>query len=264
MTAIQTRVSKFVLRLQDPVAPELNFDLWVTDIFDLKNLLFFVDRVYRIYLTIRLCFKFWDAGCIRLPPVDIRTQKVIANPFKMSNGRFFINLFTNPIVGTLLSGFIVLWVVILGAALYIPLYSEYRNGCVPRNGDGTFISKNLESSSYNYAFRDGASALLKRVDEIEQERTNKCSVNFVSSTAKQNKDAIELANHINAVLTAKDPMNTFEKCIDLELTEALFQDACCNKTGYEQCLNNVPSSLHCPIFDLSVPQLPYFPPGKNI
>ncbi len=263
-TAVKSTISNVDLNFERLKAPSLDFNLWFLEITSIVDFAFLVDYAFRIYFTIRLCFKYWDAGYIKLPPADVRTQKEIKNPFKQSNGRLLINLLTNPLVGGMLVGSIVAWFVGLATSAYLPLFREYRSGCIPNGGNGTFVAENLFTSSYNFAYREGSSILVKRVDKIELERTNTCSVNTVSSTKKQNDDSDMLTSFKNSIQSAQGPMGLFERCIDSELTDALFRVACCNQTGYEICDDSVPPYV-CPFrasFEFE-PPLPFSPPGEG-
>ena len=46
-------------------------------------------------------------------------------------------------------------VVSQAALIYIPIYEQYRAGCVTNTANGTFITENLYSIAYNYAAAEG-------------------------------------------------------------------------------------------------------------
>ena len=217
--------------------PSLDFDLWFLKFASISDMLFLLDFGFRIYLTVRLFFKYWDAGSIKLPEIDMRTCKEIRNPFKMSNGRLFILLFTNPLIGAFLMVLVGSWVVSFAASVYAPVYMEYVNGCVPQNGNGTFVTSNVYSMSYNFAYQQGSSSLVRGIKTFDKERSVACSSLYASSATKQNDDMLQISSFTKSIKSTNKYMGKLNKCIDVDLIDMQFESACCGKQGYGACDN---------------------------
>ena len=264
-TGVKIEAISFKITFERLMAPDIDFDIWMLKFTSLADAVFIVDFIFRIYFSVRMCYRWWQVSEVKIPHVDIRTQTEIWNPFQVSNGRAIVLFFTNPMFGSLLGGVLALLLVTAVTTVYMPLYNEYRQGCVPLDASGTFFSKNVYSSGYNFAYRDGSSSLVKTIDTLEVQRSNTCSAMYMSSVNKQIKDSSELASDLKSIDTIGGKMRTFDKCIDIELIDEMFQTACCNQTGYTFCENSESSALdlECPLNNLQDPNAPFLPPGKN-
>lgn len=264
-TGVKTEATRFKINFERLMTPDIDFDIWMLKFTSLADAVFIVDFVFRIYFSVRMCYRWWQVSEVKIPHVDIRTQTEIWNPFQVSNGRAIVLFFTNPMFGSLLGGVLALLLITAVTTVYMPLYNEYRQGCVPLDASGTFFSKNVYSSGYNFAYRDGSSSLVKTIDTLEVQRSNTCSAMYTSSVNKQIKDSSELASDLKSIDTIGGKMRTFDKCIDIELIDEMFQTACCNQTGYTFCENGESSALdlECPLNNLQDPNTPFLPPGKN-
>jgi hypothetical protein len=263
ITSVQNRISNVDLSFESLMKPSLDFDLWFLKFASVSEMIFLLDFVLRIYLSIRMFFRYWDSGSIKLPEVDVRTQKEIRNPFKMSNGRLIILLFTNPLVGAFLLMVVGAWILSFASSVYTPLYKEFVNGCVPQTGNGTFITSNIYSMSYNLAYQDGTSSLVKGIESFDAERSKQCTSIYAKSASKQNDDMIQLASYAKSLQTTGERMALFEKCTDIDLADTQFQLACCGEIGYDECGNNTSieqSSFICPM-DARL-NIPHSSPGK--
>lgn len=262
-TAFKKKFSNFDLNTMEFELPRLEFQFF-DKIRNIGDLVYILDLVFRIYFTIRLCFKYWDAGSIKLPTIDIRTEKEIVNPLKLSTGRLFIHILTNPLVGALIAALIATWTVSLTTAAYLPLYAEYSTGCIPSGGKGTFISGNLYSSGYNYASRKGSASLMEKIEKIEVTKTNTCSKEYITSFNRQNNDEDRLASNVNFIESLSVQMALYDQCIDTDEANSQFRLACCNETGYDMCddqSSSVPL-FSCPMNDYVYPPVAFSPPGK--
>ncbi len=261
-TAIKTKLSNFDMNFEKLQPPGVEFELWFLQIASIGDLAFLIDYAFRIYFSIRLCFKYWDAGQIQLPKIDIRTHKEITNPFKFSHGRLFMYFFTNPLIGVLLGGLALVWIFGLVTSAYLPFYVEYRSGCIPKEGNGTFISENVYSLAYNFAYNDGSSSLVKTNEYLDTKKTNTCSVRYTSSAQRRNDDIVEYDKKLSSIQTVASRMDLFEQCIDVEVADAQYRIACCNQPGYEACNDEQDLRFGCPLNALSLESLPFSPPGK--
>ena len=257
-------MTNFEFNFERLTAPGIDFDIWFLKFTSLGDLVFLVDFFFRIYFSIRMCYRYWQVNQVKIPHIDIRTQKEMVNPFQMSNGRIVIHFFTNPVVGALLGSAVLLMTVTAITTVYLPLYSEYRDGCIPVEASGTFISENIYSSAYNFAYRGGSSSLVKSTDAFEVLKSNTCSSMYIPSASKQAADTGDVATNLRSMLTVGEHMGIFEKCIDIEFIDGMFNRACCNQTGYGICDDYKELSLNttCPINNLPVPSVPFSPPGE--
>ena len=265
MTAIKTKITNFDISFEGLRAPTIDFDIWLIEIVSVGDLFFLVDWVFRVYFTIRLCFKYWDVSSVKIPQVDIRTEKEVFNPFKLNHGRLFFLVVSNPLVGALLASTIVIWILAFSTSVYIPIFEEYRSGCIPQDANGTFVAENIYSSAYNFAYRDGSSSLVKGADTFETTKSNTCASMFTSSATKQNDNAGNYGAFSRSIQTVGYQMSLFEKCIDKELADAQFSLACCSQAGYARCDDGRDASpLTCPMDNQLIPSIPYSPPGKDL
>lgn len=276
---VQNHISNVDISFEKWMKPSLDFDLWFLKFASLSDVLFLLDFGFRIYFSFRLFFKYWDAGSIRLPEVDVRRHKEVKNPFKMSKGRMIILLFTNPLVGAFLLGLISLWIVSLASSVYTPLYKEYINGCVPWYGNGTFITSNVYSMAYNFAYQEGSSSLVKGIENFDDKRTTMCSSLYSESATKQNNDMLQIDSLSKSLEATGIHMVRLDRCLDTDRLDALFRQACCGQMGYEECsdsviggainmtttnITNVNGRYICPMKSTADPDIliPYTEPGK--
>ena len=265
-TALKSKFTNFDFDFEKLTMPGLDFNLWLLDVISLGDLFFAVDFIFRVYFTIQLCFKYWDVSAVKTPQIDIRAEKEFAiNPFEWSNGQLLIALLSNPLTGILLSSIIISWVAAFTTSIYIPIFDEYKSGCVPTNANGTFISENFYSSSYNYAYNEGSSSLIENLERLETAKMNTCSSMFPSSVAKQNDDARQIQGDSQLIPSIQHQIGLIEKCVDIDTADAYFDIACCDKLGYGECdeVNNT-FDFVCPINHNLDPPIPYLRPGKKI
>ncbi len=263
---IQNRITNVDLSFESLMKPDLEFDLWFIKFASVSELLFMLDFVFRAYLTIRMFFKYWDAGSIKLPEIDVRKHREVKNPFHMSNGRFVILLFTNPLIGALLTMLVGTWVLTFASSVYTPLYLEYTNGCVPQDGNGTFITSNIYSMVYNFAYQDGSSSLVSGMELFDTERSSRCSSLYAKTASKQNDDILQISSFSKSLEITSEKMELLEKCIDIDLANTQFESACCGEDGYSECSANSTltneSSHVCPMDERYGDPSPFNTPGK--
>lgn len=261
MTTIQSNLRGFDITFERLTSPGLAFDIWFLKFSSISDLLYLIDYAFRIFFTIRMCYKFWRVSEIKMPKVDIRTQKEVTNPFKMSNGRLVISFFTNPLVGAFLGSIIAFATVATVMSVYLPLFKEYRNGCVPHGTNGTFIGENMYSSAYNFAYQEGSSSLLKGAKSLDIFKTKICTPLHVSSVKKYNEHLANSASNSQIIARVSSQMGTLGRCIDTDISDLEYIEACCDHTGYGSCINSTLLKLACPLDLRKTPVEPYSPPG---
>ena len=106
--------------------------------------------------------------------------------------------FVSPASGVAIIALALIVVFNGAAALYVPAYLHYVDGCVAPPRAGTFFSRNLFSLSYNYAAAEGNQQLLHSLDHSNLARTANCSVEARHTTEEQRRmqrdvDAAEAA-----------------------------------------------------------------------
>jgi hypothetical protein len=207
----------------------------------ITDLLYYFDYSIRAFLTLRLCYKYWKVSEVRVPTIDIRYQKPILNPFKMTNGRLLILFFTNPMIGAVILSFMALATAGTIVSIYVPLYREYKVGCVNdiATSNGSFIGHNLYSSSYNFALRKGRSFIVKETNFIDVQKSNTCYQMYKDSVAKLNEQIEEFNTQSQIIENVANHVRVIEQCVDSELLDTQFRIACCNQSGYDSCLQDV-------------------------
>jgi hypothetical protein len=263
-TAIQSDMRDFDVTFERLTAPGITFDIWFLKFSSMSDLLFMIDYVFRIFFTLRMCYKYWHVSEVQIPKVDIRTQKEVTNPFEMSNGRLIISFFTNPMIGAFLGSIITVATAATIMSVYFPLYTEYRNGCIPSEANGTFIGENVYSSAYNFAYREGSSSILRGIDQLDMLKANACGSMNLSSVKKYNEQLAISASHSQIISRIGNQMGILERCIDTEISDLQYIAACCNHEGYSGCNNDVPLILTCPLDLRQTPAKPYAPPGNHL
>lgn len=244
------------------MTPDIDFDLWFLDIVAIGDVMFLADYAIRIFFSVRMCCKYWSVSAVKLPHIDLRTEKELAtNPFKWNNGRLFIAMISNPLTGLLLMSIIISWIVTFSTSVYFPILDEYKSGCTAKSGNGTFISENLYPSAYNYAYNGGTSSLIKGMESIEKNRTNTCSSEYTTSAQKYNEDTRKFTGYLQLIMQVQNEMESFGKCIDPNLIDAQFESACCNHSGYVSCQDTIMPNITCPMM---IDGTPYPPPGKYL
>ena len=264
VSQVKNKLSNFDMTFEAFTNPNLDFELWFLKFASISDLLFLLDFAFRTYFTVRMCFRFWDAGSISLPEVDIvRSTKPIRNPLKMTNGRLLTHLFANPFIGLMLLMLLGSWLVSMVSSVYLPLYEEYNNGCVPANGNGTFFTDNLFSSAYNFAYQEGSSLIVERLEDFDTMRTEACTSMYTQSTIEERENEILLASFKSSLNISRGKMEEMLNCISEDI-DIHFQQACCGYDGYPNCNPEVKSDVvvACSFHDKVIPSKPYQPPGE--
>jgi hypothetical protein len=265
LTEIASKLRNFDVSFEKLISPKINFDIWFLRFTSLSDLLYLFDYSMRAFFTLRLVYKYWRVSEVKVPTIDVRHRKPVLNPFQMTNGRLVILFFTNPMVGASILLFLALATAGTIVSIYIPLYKEYKNGCLNSvSAHGTFIGYNIYSSSYKFALRAGSSSIVKDTDAIDVQRSNVCKKMHKDSVTKLNDQIEDYNIQTQIIENVARHVGVIEQCVDSEVLDAQFEIACCNYSGYDRCSNNTVNiyNYSCPLNYEDVPANPYLPPGK--
>lgn len=275
-TTIRAKVRNFNTQFEEFTNPTIDFDVWLLDIISFEDVLIIADFVLRVYLSIRLCFKYWSVSSVKLPDIDIRVQRneFKANPLQWNNGKLFVALVSNPLTGLLLLSIVVSWIVSFTTSVYLPVLMDYKSGCVELNSNGTFISENLYSFAYNYAYNTGSSDIIKGTEKIEAIRMNTCSEQAPISATKQDDDRTKIAQNSHLVSSINNRLELYGQCINVDQLDIIFSELCCDWLGYNRCSvyandSSIASivgsnkTFYCPVKEVSPPK-PYELPSKCV
>lgn len=265
ITEIKSRVTTVNLNFESLQQPDVDFDLWFLQFSSLLDRMVTLDFVFRAYITIKLVLSYWFATSLAMPQIDIRANKEIKNPFRMHPARVVISFITSPMGGFVIFVSVSLWLVVIVSALYIPLFQSYISGCVSSDGNGTFITKNLFSLSYNHAYQDGSGLLLNGIDAFDVKRGDTCSSRYAATVTLQNSMISNFTAYKNFHQELKTNMGLAQRCIDAEKLNASFLEACCGYPTYPSCASVGHHEIACPIDgrrEIMAIQLPYELPGQ--
>ena len=141
----------------------------------LSEMLFYADFMFRAYQSIRLMYYYWGRGGLKIPDVDVTCDREPISIFSVSPPRLFALVISNPMTPAFIGAIFTVWGAALLASIYTPLYEEYISGCLQGAENGTFVTENLFSISYNYASQDGNSATFAGLDAYDVQRAELCS-----------------------------------------------------------------------------------------
>ncbi len=133
------------------------FDSWVISIGSLAALLLTADYVFRFTSSLRLFVRFWGRGGLGLPDADVRVDKGTAAAGGAVSGlrAGLVRVVIHPATTAIFFGTVLSLVLYNLAALYMPLFADYRAGCVEKTQHGSLLSQNAYSVAYNYAAEEG-------------------------------------------------------------------------------------------------------------
>lgn len=301
-TSIPTKLSNVDISFKSLIRPGIDFDIWFLRLNSFGDVLLLFDLLYRVYNTVRVIYKYWVAGDLELPEVDMRVavsrrssstrrnrnQISTAKEAASSNAKkmlgtgpiqLFVTILIHPAVGFSIFVFSIWWVVSIAVSLYSPLYQEYMAGCVSDgNSNGTFLTSNLLSLSYNHAYQDGSTRLLEGLDRFDADRGEICASRYAPSASRYQNDATIFASLFDTHNITASKMDLMKRCIDVDALDAAFHDTCCNLEGYSYYLSSScadDASSHdadsggfanstCPMNELVQPPAPFLPPSEYI
>ena len=265
ITDIKSKVTTVNLNFESLADPDIDFNLWFLEFSSLLDRLVFLDYIFRAFITIRLLLKYWFATSLAMPQIDIRVNKDVKNPFRMHPARAAMTFLTSPAGSFLIFVGVGTWLTLIIYALYLPLFKSYTSGCIDANGNGTFITKNLFSLSYNHAYQEGSGLLLNGLDAFDVKRGDTCSSRYTASVALQNNIYSNFTAYSNFQVELSENMGLAQRCIDGEKLNLSFIEACCGYPTYPSCIDEAQShNVTCPIDDrreISTIQMPFELPG---
>jgi hypothetical protein len=266
ITEIKNKVTNIDLSFEGLQGPDIDFDLWFLEFLNLSDAFIFVDYILRFYTSIRLLMKYWFATSLAMPSIDLRVNKEIRNPFRMHPVRAAVAFVTSPLGGLVLLLTACTWLLAMIAALYVPLLQSYTSGCVRASGNGTFVTKNMYSLAYNYAYQDGSALLIEGMDAFDLKRGDTCSSRYTTSATLQNTLTSNVTTYANFHRQMSKSMGVAQRCIDSDELDSAFTEACCDMITYPDCPigNSYSKSVMCPMDErraiLTIP-IPYELPG---
>lgn len=153
---------------------------WVAMLFDFG---------WRAHRSVRLVAKYWGRASVGLPLIDLRVESDlggrVCSTLGNSPAKLCGSIFLSPFTGLSIVAVGLLLLINLATALYWPTYFHYVNGCINPPRNGTLLSQNLYSVSFNYAASDGNKALARRMDAFHSRRAANCSAELRDSANEQ-------------------------------------------------------------------------------
>ena len=233
----QNKLSNVDVSFMSLIGPDFDFDFWFLALKSFGDALFLFDLFYRIYSTLRVIYKYWDAGAVKLPKVDMRSRKKsnTNNALRTPTLRLLLMILFNPAMIFFLVSMTMWWLVTSAVSVYTPLYQGYLTGCVPLTGNGTFITGNLLTISHNHASQDGSSKLVEGLKNFDAERGKSCSSRHAPSASRYQNDVSALSSLSDAHALMSNRMGLMQRCVDADALDTAFQKTCCDHEGYSSC-----------------------------
>ena len=269
ITEIKNKVTSIDLSFEGLQWPDIDFDLWFLQFLNFSDAFIFVDYSYRVYISVRLLMKYWFATSLAMPRIDLRVNKEIKNPFRMHPARAAVAFLTSPTGGFIVFLTASTWILAMMAALCAPLLQSYTSGCVRADGNGTFVTKNMYSIAYNYAYQDGSALLIEGMDTFDLKRGDTCSSRYTTSATLQNTLTSNVTTYSNFHRQMSKSMGVAQRCIDSDELDSAFTEACCDMVTYPDCTegNSHTSGVSCPMDErraiMTIP-IPYELPGTLV
>lgn len=134
-----------------------SFASWLVSIGNLMVLLLLADYIFRATSSLRLFVRFWGRGGLGMPDADVRVDKASAGAGGVVSGlrRGLVRVVIHPVTTGVFFLSVLSLVLYNLASLYVPLFADYRAGCVEKTQSGSFFSQNLYSIAFNYAADQG-------------------------------------------------------------------------------------------------------------
>mmetsp|Transcript_29098 Transcript_29098/g.59526 ORF Transcript_29098/g.59526 Transcript_29098/m.59526 type:complete len:999 (-) Transcript_29098:133-3129(-) len=248
----------------------VNFNVWMLSVGDLTSFLVLFDYLYRAYQSLQIFARFYGRSGVMIPDADMQVDRkefqVGSSPVQAA-----MELATSPYVLGLVAALFGAVFVVYFCAVYIPLLESYKGGCVTGDtSNGTFVSNNLYSVSYNYAASDGNEDLFNGLSDYNVAKADYCSAYATSTAEQQQEDELFLSSLRAAQKASRDDVNLFKQCVDSSAMDESFQRACCgqqpNGGKYDACSAYgsddlwTNSSLACPLNEYDRPSNSPFAP----
>lgn len=233
--------SGLTFRFEEGYASTIDWDLLQVGVVHVVNLLMLVDFAYRFFKTLYYIRKFWSRAGLYIPPVDVRQDKI---EFKLpgaggsggagataasggGGGSCCIACVLCPCWGALLCLAFSAFIVFNMFLLYIPVVDEYTRVCVNGHGNGTFITSNLYSVSYNYAAEAGNEDLTKGMQDYNVRTADYCGEYTTFTQEQQAEDELLLLDLQTSQAHTRDDLLLMDQCVNASLMDWNFGAACC-------------------------------------
>ena len=189
------------------------------------------DFLWRGWRSARLVLLYWSRASVGLPTLDLREDATSTTVTKTCQelgrdpARCVGACLASPLSGVAIIALALFLLFKAATALYIPAYLHYVDGCIAPPRNGTFLTRNLFSLSYNYAASEGNQLLLHSLDRSNLARAANCSVEVRRTTEEQrvmqrDVDAAELAYR-----TALSEVHLMRTCLQVEEVDRLAEGA---------------------------------------
>mmetsp|Transcript_2637 Transcript_2637/g.5022 ORF Transcript_2637/g.5022 Transcript_2637/m.5022 type:complete len:979 (-) Transcript_2637:24-2960(-) len=263
-TEYADKASNFEFNFEKLKGSAIDFQLWFVQFGSLSAMLFYADFMFRAYQSIRLMYYYWGRGGLKVPDVDVMCDREPISIFSISPPRLFALIISNPMTPAFIAMVFTVWGAALLSSIYTPLYEEYISGCLQGGENGTFITENIFSISYNYASQDGNSATFAGLDAYDVQRAELCSQYGANSVNRQNEDAAVLASLKESHSQSANGLNLYTGCVDTSNLDVSFQEACCGQEGYPACTGAPGEAYSCPMNEVVTPQVPWSVPSTYL
>ena len=263
-THFKDQSSDFSFNFAKLHAPNVDFDLFFIQFGSVSGLLYLFDFAYRAYSSMRLLYFYWGRGSVNIPDVDLTVDQEPVNPLKMSTPRLAALIITNPMAPAFLALTFTIWGGALMSSIYMPIYHEYIDGCVNHGPNGTFVTANMYSMTYNYASEDGNTASFTGLDAYDTKRADICSQYSTHSQQNQVQDAQILESVKTSHESSSSSLALYSGCIDSVALDTQYSKACCGVLGYPACGPGGSGSVPCPLNTFLDPPSPFPLPSTTL
>lgn len=177
------------------------------------------DLAYRNLASLRVIYQYVRSPQEMLPVIDARTQEsksqdaAAASRSASCADRTAFYLNHSIVLWLFLFGFLV-WVLIIVAAVYVPLYTSYKDACVRRTSNGTFLTENSNTVLYNYASISGNKEILFALTAYESRRAMACGRYEQRYATQAATQAVTQSQARSTQKHAWSNMDLVERCLD--------------------------------------------------
>lgn len=222
------------------LSPFAGFSLvgWLASLATLRGALFLFDYLFRAVHTVRLVYRFIKPSTTELPPVQLGPSKArglgsgsrLCQSIARGCSQWQAALQLLPFIYIQLLAFVAffafcVWVV---AAVYVPAYDRYVEGCVTHVANDSLFSAAAGSLSYNFAATNGNAALSSGMQEYNGRVVDCCSAQQLPSQRAYDQ-ALQAMATINCSRQADwAQVQLLSGCVNFATMDALFGYACCD------------------------------------
>ena len=227
-SSVPSLFSQSGLRFEPLSQSSLDFNLLTMAMANVAWIATACDFVWRFWRSARLVIHYWSKAAVGLPTLDLRERDTQASAavatacaeLGKSPQRLFGACLTSPASGfgiALVAAFLIFNA---ATAVYMPMYFNYVDGCISPPRNGTFLSRNLFSVSYNYAATEGNQRLLHGLDLYHSARAANCSVELRESANEQRNLERQAQAAQQAYQQALDNVRLMRSCLRVDDLDA--------------------------------------------